>query len=115
MKDDELAITPTPLPISEPEVTLEVHDPTGRVEVASMHAPRLDTLEGKTICELSTDRWGTWRTFPEIRRHLQELFPTARFIPHTEFPKGVKGIDSKDIANIIAEKGCDAVIVGNAA
>ena len=99
----------------EPEVTLEVYDPTGRVEVTQVHAPRLDTLEGKTICELSAEQWGTWRTFPEIRKHLQELFPTATFIPYTEFPKGVKGIDSKEIADIVAEKGCDAVIIGNAA
>ncbi|MFC2001947.1 hypothetical protein ACFLUZ_05565 [Chloroflexota bacterium] len=99
----------------EPAVILEVYDPTGRVEVTQVHAPRLDTLEGKTICELSSEQWGTWRTFPEIRKHLQELFPTATFIPYTEFPKGTAGIDSNNIADIVAEKGCDAVIIGNAA
>ncbi len=34
-------------------VTLEVHNPTGAVEMALLHASRLDSPEGKTICELS--------------------------------------------------------------
>ena len=93
---------------------LEVHDPTGAVEIAEAHAPRLDTLEGKTIAELSNDSWQAHRVLPEIRRLLQERFPTARFIPFTEFPKGNEGIDSEEAADRVARSGARAAVIGNA-
>ena len=98
-----------------PRVLLEVHNPAGKVEIGSLYASRLDSLEGKTICELSNGVWEDHRTFPEIRRLLQDQFPTATIIPWTEFPSGSVEIDSDQIANLLKERGCDAVIVGNAA
>ena len=91
---------------------LEVYDPSGAVEMNPLHAPRLDTLEGKTICELSHRFWEDHRTFPLIRKLLQERFPTATIVPYTELPYK---IDSDETASIVKEKGCDCVIVGNAA
>ena len=96
-------------------VTLELHNPTGALEVTSLYAPRLDTLEGKTICEISDAMWEDHRTFPLIRKLLQERFPTAKIIPYSEFPTGTAGIDSDETANLVKERGCDAAIVGNAA
>ena len=95
------------------QVILEVYNPTGGMGKTERHASRLDTLEGKTICELSNDKWQTQRTFPVIRELLQERFPTANIIPYTEFPSG-DAIDTDSAANILAEKGCQGVIVGNA-
>ena len=95
-------------------VTLEVLDPSGAVEATALHAPRLDTLEGKTICELSVGRWQDERTFPLIRELLQKQFPGANFIPYTEFPIGQNQIDNNNIAGLVTERGCQAVIVGNA-
>jgi len=93
---------------------LEVYDPTGDVEITEIHAPRLNTLEGKTICELSNDTWQAHRVLPEIRRLLQGRFPTAKFIPYTEFPMGNERIDTEKAAELVARAGADAVIIGNA-
>ena len=93
---------------------LEVYDPTGAMEITEVHAPRLNTLEGKTICELSNDTWQAHRVLPEIRRLLQKRFPTAKFTPYTEFPAGNEGIDTERAAELVARAGAQAVIIGNA-
>jgi len=94
---------------------LEVFDPAGATEINTPHAPRLDTLDGKTICELSNDQWQAHRTFPLIRELLQKQFPTVKIIPYTEFPEGTSEIDSDGVADLVKDKGGQAVIVGNAA
>ncbi|MFC1966241.1 hypothetical protein ACFLWI_04770 [Chloroflexota bacterium] len=95
-------------------VTLEVYDPTGTVEISPLHAPRLDTLEGKTIGEVSNRIWEADRMFPLIRQLLQTRFPGIKFIPYTEFPALVYP-EPENIGDLAKVKGCDAVIVGNAA
>ena len=96
-------------------VTLRVYDPSGATEIKEIHAPRLDTLAGKTICEVSNAGWEYHRTFPAIREQLQKLFPTAKIIPYTEVVATSAQIDDlKSVASKVKEKGCQAVIVGNA-
>ncbi|MBI2910145.1 MAG: hypothetical protein HYX92_21090 [Chloroflexi bacterium] len=95
-------------------VTLELYDPTGAFDVPEVHAPRLDTLGGKTICELSNGVWEADRTFSLMREALRKGFPDVRTIPYTEFPIGNDEIDIDDISEIVKRKGCQAVIVGNA-
>ncbi len=41
---------------------LEVFDPSGLTEVTELHAPRLETLEGKRIGLLPDDMWQAHRT-----------------------------------------------------
>jgi hypothetical protein len=94
-------------------VTLELYDPTGAFEVTQTFASRLDTLEGKTICEVSDRIWEADRTFPLIRELLQKQFPTATFIPYTEFPE-TDTANPDNPAEAVKAAGCDAVIVGNA-
>lgn len=94
---------------------LEVFDPTGATGATQTHARRLDTLNGKTICELSNSLWETHRTFPLIRELLKERFPDAKFVPFTDFPVGSHFIDVDEIADLVKAKGCDAVIGGNSA
>lgn len=96
-------------------VGFEVYSPAGAVETQSLYAPRLDTLEGKTIGELSDGMFESHNTFPRIRELLQARFPTAKIIPWTEFPSGLHTIDHDEIALLLKQRGCDAVIVGNAA
>lgn len=92
--------------------SLEVLDPSPAYKVSFLHAPRLDTLEGKTICEVSSEIWQAWRTFPLMRELLQKKYPTAKFVKWEEFAEpGV--YDGKNL-ELLKEKGCDAVIVGNA-
>ncbi|MFC2034798.1 hypothetical protein ACFLUJ_01585 [Chloroflexota bacterium] len=98
----------------ESTFSLEVYDPTGGTEAVECHAPRLADLSGKTICELSDRLWEDYRTFPLLRELLQRRFPDAKIIPYTEFPS-IYGIDADVLSRLVKEKGCNAVIVGNAA
>ena len=97
-------------------VTLKVYNPTGTIETTQLHAPRLDTLAGKTICELSNDRWEYNRIFPVVRELLQKQFPTAKILPYTEViwlrPK-IENLEH--VSKVVKEKGCQAVITGMAA
>ena len=94
--------------------SIEVLNPCGVTEVTQAFAPRVDGLEGKTIGVLSVDMWQSHRTLPEVRKLLAEKFPTAKIIPETAFPLGVRGIDSDRAAELIKEKGCDVVVIGSA-
>jgi len=114
MAFNEFVQISTPAAPSAAPSILQVCDPTGTMEITEVHAPRLDTLDGKTICELSNDSWQAHRVFPEIRRLLQERFPTAKFIPYTEFPTGNERIDTEKAAELVARAGAHAVIIGNA-
>jgi hypothetical protein len=98
----------------QPVVLLEVYDPSGSVEVGAQHAPRLDSLNGKTICELTHLKFESRRTFEAIREQLQKRFPDIKIIPYTEFPILTR-TDPGAIISLLKEKGCDGAIVGNAA
>ncbi len=95
--------------------TMKVYNPAGTIQVTNVHAPRLDSLNGKTIGELANGAFEYQRTFPVVREALRKRFPNAKFIPYSEFPLGKIGIDADGIGEIVKAKGCDAVIVGNAA
>ncbi len=99
------------------KVKLEVYNPSGTFEMTAGHAPRVASLSGKTICELSNDHWQNYKTFPLIRELLRKQFPDANFVPYTEFPVGSHNnkIDVDEIGKIIAGRGCQAVIGGNSA
>jgi len=45
-------------------LNLKYSIPTGSLEVAHLHAPRLAGLNGKTICELGDAKWEDHRIFP---------------------------------------------------
>ena len=101
----------------------KVHSPLGGETLRQQSlAPRLDSLEGKTIGESWNGDFKGDLTFPIIRRLLQERYPGIRIVPFSEFPY-VHGADhpaqQKELATRIAaramELGCDAVISGNGA
>jgi hypothetical protein len=95
-------------------VTLELYNPAGAREVTQLFSPRLESLEGKTICELSNEGWQAHRTQPLVRELLQRMYPTANIIPYTEFPMGIGKMDSEAAIDALVAAGCDAVITGNA-
>ena len=97
----------------ESKISMEVYNPSGVIEIVNSHAPRLDTLRGKTIGELSDGEYQADRTFALIRRLLQERFPDVKIIPYTEFPVGMARIDSEGIEQLVKGRGCDGVIIGN--
>ncbi|MFC1965645.1 hypothetical protein ACFLWI_01670 [Chloroflexota bacterium] len=84
-------------------------------------APRLDTLEGKTICEVWNGGFQGEVSFPIIRKMLHERYPNVRVIPYSELPlASVGSMRTSNKAKILEavsvslfEKGCDAVITGN--
>jgi hypothetical protein len=102
------------------EVTSPLGDPV--VETITM-APRLDTLEGKTIGELWNGGFRGDESFPIIERILRERFPTVKLIPYTEFSLcTIASLHPEDkeqtletLRAELKEKGCDAVITGNGA
>jgi hypothetical protein len=57
--------------------------------------------------------WEDTRTMDLVQELLQARYPDAKIIPYTEFPLGY-GIDSDKTAASAQEKGCQAVILGNA-
>ncbi|MFC1869658.1 hypothetical protein ACFLYE_00115 [Chloroflexota bacterium] len=90
-------------------------------------ASRLNTLNGKTICELSTNSYNTHWSFPIIRELLKERYPDVRIIPYTEVNKNLpnstvmslsgktKLQQEKEQAAVSVARmyKCDAVIAGN--
>lgn len=102
----------------------EVVSPHGDpvVEMMTM-APRLDTLEGKTIGQLWNGGFRGDESFPIIEKMLRERYPTVKFIPYTDFPLSTiaslhpetkeKTLEALRVE--LKEKGCDAVITGNGA
>ena len=90
------------------------------IEMLNM-APRLETLEGKTICEIWNESFRSDITFLTIRKLLKEKYPGIKVIPYTEMPKhhsmedqGITNEESEKLITAIKEKHCDAVISGNA-
>jgi len=98
---------------------LRVFNPLSSVTTTVENAARLNTLQGKTICEIAATGAKYWRadlTFPIIRNLLQKRFPEVRNVPYTEFPDGnsVKyPVPLDKIGELLKEKECDAVLLGN--
>jgi len=100
-------------------VKLLVSSPVSEVAIHRGNAPRLDTLNGKTICEVwTTGHYGADRTFPIFRRIFQQRFPDIKIVPYTEFAIGKPNISERwgpldNVAEILKAKGCDALLLGN--
>ena len=101
----------------------EVVSPAGLDTVKrAAAAPRLGTLEGKTIGEVWNGVFKGDITFPIIRRLLKARYPGVDIVPYTAFPHA-PGSDNparqrelaRDIAALAKEKRCDAIISGNGA
>jgi len=113
---EECPPCPTPAAAGEAvDVSYEVHPPYGVPTMAvRTPVPRLDTLEGKTICGFGTSFHGA-ETFPVIGELLKKKYPTATFIGQDTIGEDEYGKEAflEAIPDIIEEFGCDAVMVGN--
>ena len=89
-----------------------VVNPRGGGRLWRENARRIDTLEGKTICEIWNGLYRGPETFSMLRELIRKRFPTAKIIPYTEFPIGFP--DTRTIGDVVKGKGCEAVIIGNA-
>jgi hypothetical protein len=104
------------------DAAYEVVSPLGEpVMTGITMAPRLNTLEGKTICEIWNGGFRGDESFPMIEGMLRERYPTVRMIPYSEFPLVTiaslhpekKQETLEALLAKIKGKGCDAVITGN--
>ena len=96
-------------------VTLEFHDPCGRLEARQPHAPRLDLLEGKRIGFVSNEQWQAYRMLPLLKDSLEKDFPGIKVLPIDAFPQGNALIGTDETAALVKKSGVEAVIIGNAA
>jgi uncharacterized protein YqcC (DUF446 family) len=96
-------------------VTLEFHDPSGRIEVKQPHASRLATLEGARIGFVSNEQWQAYRMLPKLKALLEADFPRIEVLPIDAFPQGNAVIGSEETAALVKASGVDAVVIGNAA
>lgn len=111
-------------PVTETEAVYEVLSPLGEsaVEMVTL-APRLGSLEGKTIGALWNGGFRGDESFLIIEKMLRERYPTVQLIPYTEFPlTTIASFHPEQKAQTLAalraklkETGCDAVITGNGA
>ena len=104
---------PEPVPTG---ITLSVYDPSGRVEITQTFAPRLDTLDGKTIAFLGNGMWEEERCFDLLEKLMKEAYPTTTIITADNFPRHSDKLtpEKNGIAAMMKERGVDGVIVGNA-
>jgi hypothetical protein len=95
----------------------EVVWPRGKVAVKIVPlARRLDTLEGKTICELWNGAYKGDETFPLIREELARRYRGIKFVSWEEFGRMGGSTEDKILAalpSILKSLGVEAAIGGN--
>ena len=109
-----------PAPKAKAEPEFAVVSPVGRSSVEMIRqAPRLQTLEGKTIAVVGVS-FMTGVTHPEIKRLILEHYPSAKVILLEEigiagpYPApGVTRRQKEEFQTKLKEMGVDAVISGN--
>lgn len=94
---------------------LELHDPTGSIEVKQAHAARLGEIRGKRIGFLTNEQWQAYFALPLIKESIERDFPGTEVLPLDTFPKGNDHIGLPATAQLVKESGVDAMIIGNAA
>ena len=80
-------------------------------------APRLDSLEGKTICLVANGSFKSNITLSVIAGMLSTAYPNAQVVPYTEMPKSFKAPPPGTITperaaleTAFREKGCDFIV-----
>ena len=106
-------------PVPAGEKVYEVVSPLPESTVKQVPmAPRLDTLAGKTMCELWNYLFQGDITFPEIERVMSKQYPGIKFVPYSDLPdthgRFVSETDLPTLLpKVLKERGCQAVISGN--
>ncbi len=113
-----MAAAAAPMPQAAKGTVYEVVWPLGKVPKAVATAPRLDTLNGKTVCMIWNYGFRGDVTFPAIADFLKKKYPTVNLVPYTEF-FNLRGESQEQVAmldklpELLKSKKCDAVISGN--
>ena len=96
-------------------VKLEFYDPSGGIDVAQPHAPRLASLAGKRIGVVTNEQWQAFRTLPLLKKLFEQDHPDIEVLPIDAYPQGNALIGEEETARRVKSSGVDAVIIGNAA
>jgi len=106
-------VTATPTTTGVVETELTVLEPTGEaaITITDLHAERLATLDGAVIALMACapQKWQPHRILPYAADLIAEDYPTATFIPQTEFTEGT-GIDSDADAQKAVSLGVTAMV-----
>jgi hypothetical protein len=90
--------------------------PRGEKTVASAPlAPRLDTLEGKTVAFLWDNLFRGDEIFPILESELSAAYPDMKFVGYTTFGSthgAEEGQILADLPTTLAENNVDAIISG---
>jgi hypothetical protein len=102
---------------------LNVINPLGRkiIDKNTPLAPRLDTLNGKTVGQIWNGGFKADVTFPIVEKMLRRRYPDVKMIPFTELPAvtiasleaNKKAATLEAVRAALIAKRCDAVITGN--
>ncbi|MEN9636080.1 MAG: hypothetical protein RL077_4484 [Verrucomicrobiota bacterium] len=83
-------------------------------------APRLETLDGKTVCLVWNHAFKADVTLPAIAEALKQRYPGIKIVPYSALPAaelpeapGTPKRDSEALQAALKAKGADAVITGN--
>lgn len=95
---------------------LEVAWPLGpsAVQIIPL-AKRLDTLNGKTICEMWDWVYRGNEIYPAVEKELERRYPGVKFVNYNNFGNPHSAQEAKvlqDLPDQAKEHGCDAFIVG---
>ena len=96
-------------------ITLEFHDPCGKLETRQPFAPRLDSLAGKRLAFVSNEQWQAYRMLPLLKSLLERDWAGIEVMPIDAFPQGNALIGTEETAALVKRSGAEAVIIGNAA
>ena len=111
--------TAAPPPAGEP--VYKVLSPLGESTTKTIAmAPRLDTLDGKTVCLVWNYAFKSDVTLPAIAEELKKQYPGIKIVPHAAMPiaelpepVGTPRKDSEALEAAFKAKGAQAVIAGN--
>jgi hypothetical protein len=83
-------------------------------------APRLSTLEGKTVGMVWNHSFKADITFPAIEESLKKQYPGIKIVPYTAIDSAIlaaggdiRTVDAASLRNIFKLKAFDAIISGN--
>jgi hypothetical protein len=109
----------TTAPAAEP--VYKVVSPLGESTAkTTAMAPRLDTLDGKTVCMVWNYAFKADVTLPAIAEELKKKYPGIKIVPYTAMPlaplpeaPGTPKKESEALQAAYKAKGAQAVIAGN--
>ena len=94
----------------------EVVWPRGKRTVESVPlAKRLDSLDGKTVCELWDWVFHGDKIFPMLEKELAKRYPGIQFVSYESFGSTHGAEEAKMLEALpdkLKQSGCDAVISG---